>query len=70
MKVYTVKTFQAINTTRYVEGDVFTTDKQIGVLQNGKIEPLVKQSELKGYVKKSEVSKLIEAALKKVNTDG
>lgn len=66
MKVIPVTKLENVDPTRYIEGDVFISDKHIGVLHQGKIEPLVKQSDLKGYIKKTEVVKLIDAAVKKV----
>lgn len=68
MKVLTVNNLEKVDASRYIEGDVFLTEEKIAVLHQGKIEPLVKQSDLKEYVKKKDVVKMIDAALKKVNT--
>lgn len=69
MKVLRVNDLKKVDPTRYLEGDVFLTSKSIGVLHNGKIEQMVKQSDLKEYVKKKDVVKLIEDTMKKVKTD-
>lgn len=69
MKVSKVSNLTKVDPTRYIEGDVFITEKSIGMLHNGKIEPMVKQSDLKDYVKKKDVVKLIDNELKKVKTD-
>lgn len=66
MKVLKVNDLKKVDPTRYLEGDVFLTGRSIGILHNGKIEPMVKQSDLKEYVKKKDVAKLIDDALKKV----
>lgn len=66
MKTVPVTNLKDVNVTQYVDGDVFITEKQIAVLYNGKIEPLIMESDLKLYVKKTEVVKMIDAALKKV----
>ena len=65
MKAYTVTDLKNVNVTKYVEGDVFLSSKQIGVLHQGTIEPLIKQADLKEYVKKKDVVKLINDTLKK-----
>lgn len=65
MKPFKVTDLKKVDPTRYVEGDVFITDKQLAVLHQGTIEPLVLLKDLKGYVKKTEIKKLIADELKK-----
>lgn len=65
MKTIPVNDLKKVDPTRYIAGDVFISEKQIGILHNGSIEPLVMQKDLKGYVKKTELPKLIAEALKK-----
>lgn len=64
--VIPVEDFKKVDFTRYKEGDVFLSKKQLAVLQEGKLEILVKQSDLKDYVKKKDVQKLIDDKLKGV----
>lgn len=67
MKTVTVSNMEKVDVTSYLEGDVFISEKKIGVLHNGKIETLVMESDLKKtYVKKSDVVKMIDEAMKKV----
>lgn len=56
----TIKTASVskIDPSKYSEGDLFLTDKSVAILQNGKVETLVKQSDIK---------KIIRDELKKVN---
>lgn len=63
MAVYEVENFHKIDPARYREGDLFITKKTAALLLNGKMEPIVKQSDLKNYVKKSEIQKLIDKAI-------
>lgn len=58
--------FKKVDVTRYKEGTIFSSDNQLAVLQNGKMDKLIKQSDLKGYVKKTDIKKLIAAQLKEV----
>lgn len=58
MKVYKVKQLNKVNPTKYIEGDFFLTKQSIAMLHNGKIEPLVKQSDIR---------KIVKDELKKVN---
>ena len=57
--VIKVKKLTGINTTLYKEGTLFSTDRQLGILHNGKIEPLLKRSDVKKMIqdelKKKEV---------------
>ena len=57
---------QKVDVTRYKEGTIFSSEGQLAVLQNGKMDKLIKQSDLKDYVKKKDVKKLIDAHLKEV----
>lgn len=66
MNVITVTDFKKVDTTRYKAGQVFTTGKQLGILHQGTIEPLILQKDLKEYVKKKDVQKLIDDKLKDV----
>lgn len=65
MKVLTVNDIKKVDATRYIEGDIFLSKKEIGILHQGKIEPMIKQSDLKEYVKKKDAQKLIDDTLKK-----
>lgn len=38
MKVYKVTDFKKVDITRYIEGDIFYTDSEVGMLINGEIK--------------------------------
>ena len=62
-----VESLQKIKTDRYKEGDLFFTNKEVGILINGKIKKLNTTSpNMSQYVKKSEVKDMINQALKEV----
>ena len=62
-----VQSLQKVKTDRYKEGDIFYTDKEVGILINGKIKKLnTTTPNMKDYVKKSEVEKMIDDKLKEV----
>ena len=66
---YTMKvgSLQKIKTDRYKEGDLFFTDKEVGILINGKIKKLnTTTPNMSQYVKKSEVEKMIDDKLKEL----
>lgn len=60
--VYTVDNIQNVNTTHYKEGDLFLTKNTIAVLHNGKIEALVKKSDVKKLIK-DEVTKQMKQVI-------
>jgi len=51
MKTIKVERLTNIDPTKYSEGDLFLTDRSIAILHNGKIETLVKQSDVKKMVR-------------------
>ena len=62
-----VGSLQKVKTDRYKEGDMFFTDKEVGILINGKIKKLNTTSpNMAQYVKKSEVEKMIDDKLKEL----
>ena len=62
-----VGSLQKVKTDRYKEGDMFFTDKEVGILINGKIKKLNTTSpNMSQYVKKSEVEKMIDDKLKEL----
>lgn len=62
---YKVKQFNKVNPEKYVEGSIFSTGKQVGILTDGKIVPLkASPPNLKDYVKKADVEKMIDERLK------
>ena len=62
-----VGSLQKVKTDRYKEGQMFFTDKEVGILINGKIKKLNTTSpNMTQYVKKSEVKDMINQALKEV----
>ena len=62
-----VENLQKVKTDRYKEGQMFFTDKEVGILINGKIKKLnTTVQNMSQYVKKSEVEKMIDDKLKEV----
>ena len=62
-----VESLQKVKTDRYKEGQMFFTDKEVGILINGKIKKLnTTTPNMSQYVKKSEVEKMIDDKLKEV----
>lgn len=61
MKPIKVNSLNKIDSTKYSEGDLFITNRSVGILQNGKVETLVKQSDVK---------KMVREEVKKVLKDG
>ena len=60
-----VQSLQKVKTDRYKEGDIFYTDKEVGILINGKIKKLNTDTiNMNNYVKKNEVEKMIDNKLK------
>ena len=62
-----VGSLQKVKTDRYKEGELFYTDKEVGILINGKIKKLnTTTPNMSQYVKKSEVKDMIKQVLKEV----
>lgn len=65
VKVYRVKNLSNVNVTWYKNGDIFITERSVGVLHNGKIKTIGnEQQDLSDYAKKDDipdVSKFITA---------
>ena len=59
MKTIKVDRLTMIDPTKYSEGDLFLTDRSIAILHNGKVETLVKQSDVKKMVR-DEVKKVLK----------
>ena len=57
MKPIKVERLNAIDPTKYSEGTLFSTDRSIAILHNGKVETLVKQSDVRKMVRE-EVKKV------------
>ena len=51
MKTIKVDRLTMIYPTKYSEGDLFLTDRSIAIVHNGKVETLVKQSDVKKMVR-------------------
>lgn len=65
VKIYKVTNLNKVDTTRYVEGSLFYTNRSLGILINGGIKNLQTSTpNLRNYVKKDEVKKMIDEALK------
>lgn len=63
-----VSDLKLVNPTKYTEGQIFFSNKQIGIIQGGKMERLVKESELKNYPTKTQVENMIQKATKGSDT--
>lgn len=61
MSVIKVNQLSKINTTKYKEGTLFMTNQSIAIVHNGKVETLVKQSQVKKMIK-DEVKKAVKAS--------
>ena len=62
-----VNNLNKVKTDRYKEGDLFFTDKEVGILINGKIKKLnTTTPNMSQYVKKAEVKDMIDDKLKEV----
>lgn len=59
MKTIKVERLDRIDPTRYSEGDIFVTDRSVAILHNGKVETLVKQSEVRKMIRE-EVKKVLK----------
>lgn len=59
MKTIKVERLTMIDPTKYSEGDLFLTDRSIAILHNGKVETLVKQSDVKKMVR-DEIKKVLK----------
>ena len=61
MDIQKVNQLSKVDTTKYKEGTVFLTSQSIAILHNGKVEPLVKQSQVKKLIQ-DEVKKAVKAS--------
>jgi len=61
MRTIQVNSLSKIDPSKYIEGDFFLTSQRVAILTNGKVEPLVKQSDIR---------KIVRDEWKKVKKDG
>lgn len=59
MRTIKVNSLAKIDPTKYREGDVFLTDRSVAILQGGKVETLVKQSDIKKIIQ-NEIKKAVK----------
>ena len=59
MKTIKVKRLNNIDPTKYSEGDIFLTNLSVAILHNGKVETLVKQTDVRKMVR-DEVKKVLK----------
>lgn len=65
VRCFEVNNINKVDTTRYKNGDLFYTNRSVGILINGKIKIVpFNLPNMKNYVKKDEVQKMIDEALK------
>jgi len=56
IRAYKVKNLSKVNTTLYIEGDHFITDRSVGVLVNGKVKTIGNSPpDLSDYAKKDDI---------------
>lgn len=66
INVYEVQALNHVNPENYKNGDMFITNRSIGFLINGQIKTVETNTpNLKDYVKKEEVQKMIQKEVKK-----
>lgn len=66
VKVYEVDNLNKVDTSKYIEGSIFITNRTVGILVNGRIRTFANNPpNLKNYVKKDEVQKMIDEAFEK-----
>lgn len=63
-RTFKVKNFKDVKTDRYIEGDIFFNNKQAGILVEGKIMNIKGTPNMRDYVKKTDVEKMINDAIK------
>ena len=61
MDIQKVNQLSKIDTTKYKEGTLFMTSQSIAILHNGKVEQLVKQSQVKKMIQ-DEVKKAVKVS--------
>ena len=67
VKLYKVENFRKVDTTKYIEGSLFMNKNNVGILHDGSIKVLsIGTPNLRNYVRKSEVKKMIDEAIKEV----
>lgn len=59
MKTIKVDRLNLIDPTKYSEGDLFLTDRSVAILHSGKVETLVKQSDVRKMIRE-EVKKVLK----------
>ena len=69
-KSYEVKNLNKVNTKLYKNGDIFYTDRSIGILHKGKVKTVGSSPDLTDYVKKDEVQAMIDDAINNLGGDG
>lgn len=76
---FKVKDLKKVDITFYTDGDIFLTDNKIGILNNGKIEEVgksqsklkdyVKKKDIKGFITKNEIQKMIDKTIEESKGD-
>src|SRR5699024_10419996 len=74
---YKVSNFSKVDTTKYMNGDIFYTDKEVGGLINSKIKNFagsmynikdyVKQSDIENFITEQDVQTLIDESIPDVS---
>src|SRR5699024_407135 len=74
---YKVSNFSKVDTTKYMNGDIFYTDKEVGVLINSKIKKFpastpnlkdyVKQTDIENFITEQDVQTLIDESIPDVS---
>ena len=69
IRSYKVKNLSKVDTTLYKNGDIFYTDRSIGILHKGKIKTVGEIPDLADYAKKDEVQAMIPDVSEYVTAD-
>src|SRR5699024_8144319 len=74
---YKVSNFRKVDTTKYMNGDIFYTDQEVGVLINSEIKKspctmpnlkdYVKQSDIENFITEQDVQTLIDESIPDVS---
>lgn len=62
---YNVKSLAKVNTENYIEGNLFITNRSVGILANGSIKNITGQEvDLSKYIKKEDIEKIVKKVVK------
>ena len=69
-KTYKVKSLNNVKTDNYIDGDMFITNRSIGILFNGKIKTIPTNTpNMSNYVKKEDIQKIVYDIMNEVKNN-